>query len=662
MIPDLGFALVFASFAASVLALGASIYGLKTKDSRWTAVAQNALVALFPLVLLACLVLIYLMWTNDFSVAYVVQVTTIRSPHYLKITALWGSQSGSLLFWNLLLAGFTALSIWRNRRNNRANMPYAVLVASFTPLFFLFLSTFIENPFERLEVVPLDGQGLNPLLRHPGMIIHPPMLYLGFVGFTVPFNFAMAALMSGKVEEHWIGLTRRWTLVAWLFLSLGLILGGRWAYDVLGWGGYWGWDPVENASLLPWLAGTAFLHSVMIQEKRGMFKSWNIILVTATYLLVVLATFSVRSGLVSSVHTFAQSSIGWFFFGFLAFMLLFSLYWVMRRWDKLGSEHKLDSLLSREAAFLLNNFIILAILVATLVGIYLPVFSDFLVGYKMTVGTPYYEWVNGLLFAALILLMGVAPLTMWHRTSAKRLGIVLRWPALFTSFLIVIFVVLGVRSVWALLGLWVTFFSAELTLLEFHKGAMARRKRGENYLIALWQLFKRNQRRYGGYLIHLGVLIMAFGVIGIEFFQQQTQIRLQTGESLTIGRYRVEFQGVKRFPGADDLLITEGSADLYLGDKLVTTLHPRIEMYQRTGQPMTIPSMRSTPLEDLYMLMVNWEGVEENAATVRVYINPLINWIWFGGVVFVIGTLVATRRMAEVEAVSVPSRVPAVGD
>ena len=662
MIADLGFALVFASFAASGLALGASIYGLRSKDSRWTEVAANALIALFPLVLAASLALVYLLWTNDFSVAYVTRVTTLNTPHYLKITALWGNQSGSLLFWNLLLSGFTSLSIWRNRHNSSANIPYTILIGSLTPLFFLFLSTFIENPFKRLEFVPLDGEGLNPLLRHPGMIIHPPMLYLGFVGFTVPFNFAMAALMSGNVKEHWIGLTRSWTLAAWLFLSLGLILGGRWAYDVLGWGGYWGWDPVENASLLPWLAGTAFLHSVMIQEKRGMFKSWNMILITATYLLVILGTFSVRSGLVSSVHTFAQSSIGWYFFAFLAFMTLFSLYWVMRRWDNLSAEHSLDSLLSREAAFLLNNFIILAILIATLVGIYLPVFSDFLLGYKMTVGTPYYEWVNGLLFTALILLMGVAPLTMWHRTSTKRLGIALRWPALLTSLLIVVFVLLGVHSIWALLGLWVTFFSAELTLLEFHKGAMARRKRGDNYVIALWQLFKRNQRRYGGYLIHLGVLIMAFGVIGIEFFQQETQIRLQTGESITIGRYRVAFQGAKKFPGADDLMITEGSADVYLGDNFVTTLRPRIELYQRTGQPMTIPAMRSTALEDLYLLMVNWEGIDENAATIRVYINPLINWVWFGGIIFIAGTVITTQRTREVELATIPSGMAASGD
>lgn len=641
MIADLGYASVFIAFCAALFAVGASWYGARTDQMRWIEAARNAVVSIFPLTLLACLLLIYLMLTNDFSVQYVIQVTSRDTPTYLKVTALWGSQAGSLLFWNLMLSVFTAGAMLGKWYEERELMPYSILTAALSLAFFLFISGFIENPFLRAAVVPADGMGLNPLLRHPGMIIHPPMLYLGFVGFTVPYSFAMAALISGRLDDSWIRTTRRWTLIAWLFLSLGLILGGRWAYDVLGWGGYWGWDPVENASLMPWLAGTAFLHSVMIQEKRDMFRLWNMFLIILTYLLVISGTFIVRSGLVSSVHTFAQSSIGWYFFGFIAFMFTFSTYWVVRRRQALATPNRLESIFSRESAFLFNNFLILAMLAATALGVYFPVLSDLFTGQKITVGPPYYERVNGPLGAALVVLMGVAPLTMWHRTNLQKLGRQVRWPALAAVVFVVVLIALGIRNWLALLGLWGAFFSAVLTLAEFVKGARARMKRGEGALFAFQRMFAQNRRRYGGYLIHMGVLVMAFGIIGVEFFQQETQVRLHSGESVSLGRYTVWFNSVERFMGQDDLLITQGSLDLYAGDRLVKTLRPQIEMYTRTGQPMTIPDLRSTVMEDLYVIMVNWEGVAADAATFKVYLNPLINWVWAGAVIFILGTMVA---------------------
>ena len=640
MIPDLGFATIIIAFLASIFAVGASFYGARVGDQRWVEAARNAVFIIFPLTLFACLILIFLMWTNDFSVEYVVNATSIDSPKYLKITALWGSQAGSLLFWNFLLAIFTAAAMRRKWYAQRDLMPYAIGVAAITQVFFLFISAFIENPFTRLAIIPPDGQGLNPLLRHPGMIIHPPMLYLGFVGFTVPYAFAMAALITGKLDDAWIRTTRRWTLIAWLFLSLGLILGGRWAYDVLGWGGYWGWDPVENASFMPWLAGTAFLHSVMIQEKRGMFKMWNMILIVVTYLLVISGTFIVRSGLVSSVHTFAQSSIGWYFFVFIGIMIVFSVYWLVKRQNELGSQNRLESLLSREAAFLLNNFLILAILAAVALGVYFPVLSE-LVGDKITVGAPYYEKVVGPLFAALVLLMGVAPLTMWHRSVVKNLTNGIKWPAIISLGVIVALAAFGVRNLWALVGVWIVFFSAELTLLEYWKAARARMKRGENFVTALGTLFVRNRRRYGGYLIHMGVIVMAFGIIGVEFFQQETQLFLETGDRISVGRYDAVFKGVTNVQGQDDLVITRALMDLYYNGEFVREFTPEIDVYTRSGQPMTIPDTRSTPLEDFYVIMVNWEGVTENAATFRAFLNPLINWVWAGGVIFVVGTMVA---------------------
>ena len=639
LLANLGYTTLLLALVSAAFAPIAAIYGTRTRQPRWVAVALNANLIILPLVLTAALILVTLLVTNNFAVAYVADTTSRETPLYLKITALWGSQDGSLLFWNLLLALFTATALRRKWQSQPTLIPYAIAVASTTQFFFLFLSAILENPFMLTANVPLDGRGLNPLLRHFGMIIHPPTLYLGFVGFTIPYSFAMAALITGKLDDDWIHTTRRWTLAAWLFLSLGLILGGRWAYDVLGWGGYWGWDPVENASLMPWLAGTAFLHSVMIQEKRSMFKMWNMFLVILTFLLVISGTFIVRSGLVSSVHTFAQSNIGWFFFVYIAITVIFTVYWVLKRRPLLQSRQQLHSLWSREAAFLFNNFIILGILVGVLIGVYFPVLTE-LLGQKRTVGAPYYEMVTGPLFALLVALMGIAPLTMWHRTHLSTLGRSVRLPALLVTIAIAISA-FWIRKPLALVGLWAVSFSAMLTLLEFHKGAWARHKKGEMYLVALGRLFQRNQRRYGGYLIHLGVIIMGFGIIGIEFFQQERQRHLNIGEALTIGPYELVFQGATQFPSTDDLLVTETVLELYRGDTLLTTLRPHVELYQRTGQPMTIPAMRSTFLEDLYVIAVNWEGVTATSATFKAYINPLINWVWAGGIIFAAGTAIA---------------------
>ncbi len=656
MIADLGYAAVLIAFAAVIYAAIASVYGARKDDWRWVESARNAMSATFPLILFACGLIIYLLLTNDFSVQYVTRVTSTEMPAYLKVTALWGGQAGSLLFWNLLLAAFTTAAMLRKWSDQRALMPYVILVGSITQIFFLGLVAFVENPFAASTVIPPEGQGLNPLLRHPGMIIHPPMLYLGFTGFTVPYTFAMAALITGKLDDGWIRTTRRWTLVAWLFLSLGLILGGRWAYDVLGWGGYWAWDPVENASFIPWLAGTAFLHSVMIQEKRNMFKVWSIVLVVLTYLLVIYGTFIVRSGVISSVHSFAQSAVGPLFFGFLGIMTVFSVYWLMRRREQLSSPNQLESLLSRESAFLLNNFVFMGILFATFWGTNYPIISELFTGERITVGPPFYNKVTGPLFAVLLLLMGVAPLTMWYRSSARRIGMAVRWPALATSIIVAGLFVLGVRDWAPLLGLWIVTFSFILTILEFWKGIRARMNRGESPWAAFSNLMGRDRRRYGGYWIHLGVLVMAFGIIGSYFYQQETQIRLQRGESATLGSYTMTFNGVRQFPGPDDLLIKEADLAVFNNDRQVAELSPRTEFYTRTGQPMTIPGVRSTISDDFYVIMVNWENVTADAATFRLYVNPLINWVWAGGFIFIIGTLIAAWPDAVEQKVSAASR------
>jgi cytochrome c-type biogenesis protein CcmF len=644
MIADIGQAALLIAFVASVYAVAVAVYyGLARHDERWIASARNANIVIFPLLLLASGALVASILRDDFSIEYLWRVSSREMPTYLKVTALWGGQAGSLLFWNLLLAAFTALAMLRHWRRDRDHdlIPYALAVSTVTQIFFLGISNFVENPFVRLDMPVMDGNGLNPLLRHPGMIIHPPMLYLGFVGFTIPYSFAMASLLSGKLDDTWIKLTRRWTLVAWLFLGLGLILGGRWAYDVLGWGGYWAWDPVENASLMPWLAGTAFLHSVMIQEKRNMFKIWNMILVLLTYLLVIYGTFIVRSGVISSVHSFAQSAIGPLFFGFLALMAVLSFVLIVMRWEALKTDNVLTSLTSREAAFLANNFLFLAILFFTFVGTNYPILSELFTNEKATVGPPFYERMNGPLFALLMLLMGVAPLTMWYKTRLKRLGHLMVWPVVLATVLVIVLLVFGISSWVALLGYWLVTFAGTVTIFEFVRGTRARMRKGEAPWTALGRLMARNRRRYGGYWIHLGVVIMGFGIIGSTVYQQETQIQLRRGESVTLGDFTMVFNDVSRFPGPDDLIITEASVDLYRGDRFLRELTPRTELYTRSGQPMTIPSARSTIGEDFYTLLISWEPVTADQATFKLYINPLINWVWGGGIIFVFGTLIA---------------------
>ncbi len=666
MIPDIGYIALIMAFGVSIYAAFSAWYGNRNNKPGWIESGRNATVVVLPLVTLSAGMLILSILRNDFSVEYVWRVSSIDMPTYLKVTALWGGQAGSLLFWNFLMAAFAAAVMARKWRQNLGLMPYVIIVTSMTQVFFLGISAFIENPFARLAMAPPDGNGLNPLLRHPGMIIHPPMLYLGFTGFVIPYAFAMAALISKQLDDRWIRNTRRWTLVAWLFLSLGLILGGRWAYDVLGWGGYWAWDPVENASLMPWLAGTAFLHSVMIQEKRDMFKMWNIFLVVLTYCLVILGTFVVRSGVISSVHSFAQSAIGPFFFAFIAIMFVFSAYWMTKRRDLLSSENQLNSFLSREAAFLYNNFIIIAILAVVFLFTYYPIFSELVTGEKGFVGAPVYKQALAPLFAALLLLMGVAPLTMWYRTSVQRLQKAVLWPAVASLVFVVALFFLGVRLWAALLGVWIVTFSLLLTLMEFWKGTRARMKRGEPVWAAFTNLMGRNRRRYGGYWIHLGVLVMAFGIIGSELYQQQTQMHITSGESITLGNYEMVFNGATRYAGPDDLLVTEANVDVFYNGRLVANLTPQSELYTRTGQPMTIPDARSTITEDFYVLLVNWEPTSANEATFRVYLNPLINWVWAGGLIFVFGTLIAAwpdRKQEEVlEARRQRVALGAVGD
>jgi cytochrome c-type biogenesis protein CcmF len=668
MFAEFGFGVLILTFLLSLYAVGAAVFGYYGKSDRWVESARRAQQLTFPLLTLAALTLIYLLITNHYEIKYVYSVTDVTMPLYLKVTALWGGQPGSLLFWSWLLAAFATAVTLRKWERDREFLPWVVVVTSVTLAFFLALIIFFENPFiswwQTLSgdivaqmfapiggvlVTPSNGEGLNPLLRHPGMIIHPPMLYLGFVSFVIPYAFAIAALVTGRTDDRWIRLTRRWTLVAWLFLSLGLVLGMRWAYDVLGWGGYWGWDPVEIAALMPWLAGTPFLHSVMIEEKRGMLKPWNLFLIILTYSLVIFGTFLTRSGVLSSVHAFAQSAIGPMFFAFIGITFIISTALLIARWKDLRANLPMNSMLSREALFLLNNLLFMGVLIVCLWGVLFPLISELVTGVKVTVGPPFYERAVGPLFGVLIALMGIAPLSAWGRSTVKTLGRAMWKPIIPTTLTPVILFILGMRNWIALVGFTLIAFVIFITLHEFLRGARARMKAmGEGFFIALIRLASRNRRRYGGYLIHIAMVVMAIGILGIETFQSTTQKSLAIGESLEISGYTLRFDSLAQFDHTDGRYITRAGLSVFRGGEFLQEIFPRYDLYPG-GQPMTIAGVRSTLSDDLYVVLVNWEDISPSQAPFKVYHNPLMNWLWIGSLFFVLGYLVAAWPEKEQE-------------
>jgi cytochrome c-type biogenesis protein CcmF len=677
MVANFGYGTLVITFLVSLYGIGAAYFGARRNNSAWVESGRHAMLLTWPLITLSALSIVYLLVTNHYEVAYVANVTSNSMPFYLKVTALWGGQAGSLVFWSWLMSAFASAVTLRKWDRDREFLPWVIIVSLVTLAFFLGLIIFFENPFARLwqtpsgiisamwqpaasaSYAPPDGNGLNPLLRHPGMIIHPPMLYLGFVSFVIPYAFAIAALVTGRTDDRWIRLTRRWTLVAWLFLSLGLLLGARWAYDVLGWGGYWGWDPVEIAAFMPFLTGTPFLHSVMIQEKRGMLKHWNMLLIILTYDLVIFGTFLTRSGVLSSVHSFAQSAIGPAFFAFIGITFIVSLSLLLRRWNELKSEARMTSLLSREALFLLNNLLFLGIFVICFWGVLFPLISELFTGQKVTVGPPFYERATSPLWIGLLILMGVAPLSAWGHSTLKTLGRAL-WKPFLASLVVVGLVLLGgVRHPGALFGFWLCALVTTVTLYEFWRGSLARHRRsGEGLPVALWNLVGRNRRRYGGYIIHLGVVLMAIGVIGIELFQTETQGQLSQGEQLSVGNYTLTYDSLTNFDTADGRNVTRAVVSVYQDGTYLSELHPRRDYYYESQQSMTIPGVRSSWQDDFYVLLVDWQSISSQGATFKIYLNPLVNWLWFGGFIFIFGMLVAAWPEQEAEAARVPAQKP----
>ncbi len=663
MITDIGLLTLAIAFLLSMYGSIASLYGGLNKRPALVESARNASILVFPFLTISVLALVYALYTLDFSLAYVSNVSSQSMSPFLRITALWGGQQGSVLFWAWIMAGFVMVVLIRKWKKDQELMPYVIFTAMFTTMFFIGVVLIITNPFDRLwlvrgatdltpalfppanaqQYIPQDGGGLNPLLRHFGMIGHPPTTYLGFTGFVIPFAYAIAALITGKSrEDGWIRTTRRWTLVAWIFLSIGLILGGRWAYDVLGWGGFWGWDPVENAMLMPWLTGTAFLHSVMMTEKRGMLKKWNMILIILTYSLSLFGTFITRSGVIGSVHAFSQSALGPAFFVFIGITFVGSLVLLIKRWDTLKSEHNLGSVLSRETAFLLQNVVFLAITMAVFWGTVFPLITELVTNTKVTVGPPYFKQVTGPMFFVLVLLMGLAPVLVWRKQDLKGLLKSIWVQLIISVFIAGIWGLASFRQPASTAGLWLVSFVTLINLSEFWKGIRYRvRAKKENPVTALFKLVGHHHRRYGAYIIHLGVVMIALGFIGEAFFQQETQGTVAVGQSLTISDFSLRFDGLEQYPGSDGRDIAEASATLYQNGQKIMKLNPRRDYFTVQQQPVTVPAVYSTLGQDVYVMLVGWDDVGTNATTFKIYINPLINWVWIGGFLLLFGVIIA---------------------
>jgi len=642
----------------------AGILGLVIKGpgaGRLSETARRAGIASFAIVFLAAVVLVVAAFQNDFSIAYIFHHSNRDLPAPYKFATLWSGQEGSLLFWALLLSAYGLVLRLRYKTDVRL-FAYASVIIAAVQVFFLLLLNFAANPFGVMQgALPADGNGLNPLLQYPEMVIHPPMLYLGYVGFTVPFAFALAALIMRYPGEKWIQITRRWTMVTWGFLTCGVFLGAHWAYSVLGWGGYWGWDPVENASLMPWLTGTAFLHSVMMQEKRGMLKTWNMWLIFSTFMLSIFGTFLTRSGVVSSVHAFAQSSIGDWFVAFLAIIFVTCLFFYIKNRSHLRTEHKLESLISRESSFLFNNLLLLVACFTVLWGTLFPVLSEWVQGTKVTVGPPFFNRVNIPVALLLLLLTAVGPLLAWRRTSVESLKRNFKWPAIGALATGVLLVALGMRPwkdasyFYSLMTIMLSALVALTVISEFVRGGrVIGRHTGQNLFASMVQLAHRNTRRYGGYIVHFGVIVIMIGFAGSVFNQDKEQ-EMGFGDKMTIGAYTLVCQSYTQDDNPN-----YGSEwavmNVFKGGKQIATLNPERRFYKASQQTSTMVANRSTPQEDLYVVYEG-QNLDTGRPIIKVHLNPLVMWIWIGVWIIIAGTVVALIPNAVTIRVSAPARM-----
>ncbi len=635
----LGHTALIAAFATAAYTVAVSLLGAWRRQPALIASARNGVYVTSGLVFVAAGALLWLLGNDRFAVRYVAENSRIDQPLIYKMSALWGGMAGSLLLWTVVLCVYSTLAVWTNRRRHPELMPYVYAVCMTTALFFIALQLFAADPFETLPFTPLDGRGLNPLLQNPAMAIHPPNLYLGYVGFTIPFAFAIGALASGRLDTSWLHAIRRWTIVAWFFLSIGITLGAQWAYVELGWGGYWGWDPVENASLMPWLVATAYLHSVMIEEKKQMLRVWNMLMVIATFALCIFGTFLTRSGIVSSVHAFTTSNLGPLFAIFLAVILAVSLGLVAWRLPDLRSANQLESVLSRESSFLFNNLVLVVSCFAVLWGTMFPVISEAVNGVKITVGPPFFNRVNVPIFLMLLALTGVGPLIAWRRASWPSLRRAFVWPSVCGVTTMIVMLALQVGGPYTLMSLGLSAFVVGTVVQEFWRGTRARSAaNSENWHEALVGLTLRNKRRYGGYIIHVGIVLMAVGITGSSVFQREVEATLRPGETVDVGSYRLQYEKLDHFQSSG-VEVTSASLIAFDGGTPRFRLVPQRHFHPGQENPTTEVAIWSSLRHDLYIVLAGWDA--QQTATFKAYLNPLVKWIWIGLAVLALGTILA---------------------
>jgi cytochrome c-type biogenesis protein CcmF len=632
-----------------LIALGAAIYsalalmfGARRKRADLLRSGELALYATWGLVTVATLSMVFALVSHDFSVKYVAMVGSRATPLFYTVISLWGALEGSILFWIFVLSSLSAWVVYQNRLREGTLVPYAGGVLMLISVFFLILLVGPANPFGLVSPVPPDGPGPNPLLQnHVLMAVHPPLLYLGYVGMSVPFAFAIGAVLSGEIDnDGWIRLTRRWTLLAWMFLSAAIVAGMWWSYEVLGWGGYWAWDPVENASFIPWLTATAFLHSVMVQERRGLLKLWNLNLIVATFALTILGTFLTRSGVLSSVHAFSEGPIGAYFLGFIAVVLIASFALVAGNSERLRPTGALDAAVSRESVFLLNNLFLTAFTITVLVGTLFPLVAEAIRGVKVSVGEPFFNRMTLPICAALLFLMGVGPALPWRVATPEVVKKQLLPPTVAALVGLVVSLVIGVRSPYALAAFSFGAFALASNVREFLAGAAARRRaHGEAPPVALARLIGGNRRRYGGYIAHLCVLTFTLGIGASATFRSEREATLRKGEAMEAGPFTVRLDDVYSREEPQRAVVAAGVTILRNGRE-VGRLEPRMNFYPTSDQPVPTPSVRSRPSGDLYINLQAF-AQDGSTATLRVIREPLVPWIWAGGMIVVLGALVS---------------------
>lgn len=637
----LGNVSIYLGFLLSIYALAVLVFGIVKKNQKLINSGKGASIGVFLSMTTATVVMLYFLATSNFQVKYVFDYTSSDLTILYKLSALWAGNEGSLMLWNFLLTFYIVVIIFSRKLKGTPYVPYVTAILMANAVFFFFILSFVSQPFTLLDYIPEEGYGLNPMLQNPGMVAHPVTLYMGYVGLAVPFAFAMTALLLRNMDDFWIKMTRRWTLIAWLFLSLGNILGGQWAYVELGWGGYWAWDPVENASFMPWLTATAFLHSVMIQERKNMLKIWNIALIILSYALTLFGTFLVRSGILTSVHAFSNSTLGTYFLIYMTIAVIGAMYVMFSRLSLIRRDSgQFKSYLSKESSFLLNNLLLVGCAFAVLWGTVYPLISEALTGTKITVGIPYFNAVSAPILVALVLLMAICPLIAWQKSTIGKLARSIMVLGMITLVIVICLAVFGgVTQVWPLIGFTVAFFMLFTHIKEFIVGTLARKKMTEeNIFTAMYRLMIRNRRRYGGYLVHIGIAFMAIAIVGSQNYEMEKMQTLAPNESMELGDYTFKYTSLQEVQ--EDLnTVVFATLEVYKDDQLIDTLNPEKIFYQTWETPSTEVAFHSNWKEDIYVTLNGWES--DGSATLHIKTIPLMMYMWIGAVILVIGSIFA---------------------